>query len=265
MAAGKLVFKVAALAPILAMAGMGYEARKPHAPFTFTEYTSTANAAIEAYIPLVREFETTIPFSRAAEAAPLRKFADDWAAGLRSGKYPELYPAFLNESDQEGPREQVILIWDRVVSELEILENQDMRAGDWHAVSLDLCRCFAVMRGLKYADITTLNSANSQQRGIVGRIREQYKFLARPDRLLLASALEKTTDTTALHALLERSHLNLEAYTNRLEAMKEEGDGDGAELRTDSEQELKSEQFAAKEERYLKSEVDQTVRLLRGP
>ena len=267
MAAGKLLIKVATLAPILAIAGMGYEARSPHKPFEFIEYSKSQSSALEAYVPLMKLADQTLPSNHRSTGSQTRKFADEWISEFRSGKLEPLYPVYHEETDEEGPRNQVFLVWDRVVSEIQLLQHEEVKSGDWHGVATDSVRLMALLRAVKYSDIGTVSSANSQVRGLIGRLKQLKSHFTPAEKEKIAKEIEVATDANSFHRLIERVQVNLESYSAKLEAINEASDTDPKTTEEASEQ-VKEEQtratmFCSKEERYLLAEAKDVAHELR--
>jgi hypothetical protein len=268
MAAGKLLIKVATLAPILAIVGMGYEARSPHKPFEFIEYSKPQANALEAYVPLMKLADQTLPAAHRSTSDQTRRFADEWISKFRAGKLEPLFPVFHEETDEEGPRNQVFLVWDRVVSELQLLQHEEAKEGDWHGVASDSVRLMALLRAVKYSDIGTVSSANSQVRGLIGRIKKMKDNFNPSERIQIAKEIEASADPVAFHKLIERVQVNLESYSSKLEAINEASDIDPKTTEDASEQvkeeQTRSNMFCSKEERYLQAEAQAAARILRA-
>lgn len=259
MLAGKLVLKLAAVAPILAIAGVGYEAHRPHQPFSFLEYSQVEEKVLESYIPLVQRYEAMIPKDRRPSATEVREFADYWI----NLKTKPLVPAFQEEISEEGPRNEVMLLWDRTISELEMNAFAEERKGDWRACAEDYLRTLRVVRILKYSDASTMGAANSQQRGVISRIETALPHLTKTEKKELAAELKLASDPEAFHVLADRLQMNAETYTLRAEeADKADGQGPFAAGTSPADQQLQNKAFCARMERHLDAILSEIINKL---
>jgi hypothetical protein len=163
--AGKmLVYKLMVLSPILLLMGLSVESRRYEDTFESVAYSEAEHAAVNAYIPIMRDAYPFMERTAPGDIERVRQIAWRWVDESRTGVLPHLDQVEYTDTSRDGIRGQIARTNGRLVWLLTNEGKRAAQAGDVSAAVDDALLAVELAQTAKGWDFATLQASASEQR-----------------------------------------------------------------------------------------------------
>ena len=169
MEARRFARHVMAVSPFALVLTMGIH-RHTTKPHEFLTYTKPQEMRMDAYRSVFRNATAALSIPNSKNGTQLKKVACQWADESETGKLRPLFPAFQEESFDDGPRAQVIQVWMRVGALLESQCTADQKAGRFNKSAEDCMLLIRYAEAFKGSDFITECAGDGYERRAMNNV-----------------------------------------------------------------------------------------------
>lgn len=171
------------ISPIIYIGTLVGRAHVQVTSYDFVACSTKQHDAITAYRPYVID---AVPFrnkqSKTIPHEQLRRVAQRWVEGRKSGDLQPLLPVHIHDFVREGVKQEIYRSGDSMVTHLLVTSRREAAAGKEAQAARDLLLAIQLSEVLKYSDPYSVAHSGMQQRSAIASLSEITSKLT-PDQL----------------------------------------------------------------------------------
>lgn len=194
MVARKLILHLMVLSPAMLLSSIAIESRIGFEALEEPAILPESQQRITAYVDLVRQTEQTLGEGTQATPDEVRRLAQMWIDGARSGHLRSLLPQHPQDSPREGARGQIFESRARVLGFLQTLARAQVHRGEYSQAAQDALRVVWVAETMKYSELYVVGASSMEQRTALTHLLQALPHLPEDEVALVRAECQEVLD-----------------------------------------------------------------------